>query len=75
MGQGQITAADGGTWKLGDLVVNRVGFGAMRLPQTGRALVADADKQLLDRRSNGSWPKKRTAANHFLLGRSTLDIP
>jgi pyridoxine 4-dehydrogenase len=42
MGQGQMTAADGGTWKLGDLVVNRVGFGAMRLPQTGRALVADA---------------------------------
>jgi pyridoxine 4-dehydrogenase len=36
------TAADGGTWKLGDLVVNRIGLGAMRLPQTGRALVADA---------------------------------
>ena len=42
MGLGQITAADGGTWKLGDLVVNRIGFGAMRLPQTGPALVADA---------------------------------
>src|ERR1700729_1239961 len=42
MGQGQMTAADGGTWKLGELVVNRVGFGATRLPQTGRALVADA---------------------------------
>jgi pyridoxine 4-dehydrogenase len=42
MGLGQITAAHGGTWKLGDLVVNRIGFGAMRLPQTGRALVADA---------------------------------
>jgi len=42
MGLGQLTAADGGTWKLGDLVVNRIGFGAMRLPQTGPALVADA---------------------------------
>src|SRR5580698_5164877 len=42
VGQGQMTAADGGTWKLGALVVNRIGFGAMRLPQTGRALVADA---------------------------------
>ena len=42
MGLGQVTAADAGTWKLGDLVVNRIGFGAMRLPQTGRALVADA---------------------------------
>jgi pyridoxine 4-dehydrogenase len=37
-----MTAAHAGTWTLGDLVVNRVGFGAMRLPQTGRALVADA---------------------------------
>jgi pyridoxine 4-dehydrogenase len=42
MGLGQVTAADAGTWKLGDLVVNRLGFGAMRLPQTGRALVPDA---------------------------------
>ncbi|MGK5548735.1 oxidoreductase [Streptomyces sp. URMC 127] len=31
-----------GTWQLGDLTVNRIGFGAMRLPQTGEALIADA---------------------------------
>ncbi|GAA2242682.1 MULTISPECIES: aldo/keto reductase [Kitasatospora] len=37
-----ITAAAAGTWKLGDLTVNRIGFGAMRLPQHGRALVPDA---------------------------------
>ncbi|MEU6670077.1 oxidoreductase [Streptomyces sp. NPDC046727] len=37
-----ITAAASGTWKLGDLTVNRIGFGAMRLPQTGTALVRDA---------------------------------
>src|ERR1700728_5201079 len=42
MGRGQVTAADAGTWKLGDLVVNRLGFGAMRLPQTGPSLVPDA---------------------------------
>jgi pyridoxine 4-dehydrogenase len=42
MALGQVTAADAGTWKLGDLEVNRLGFGAMRLPQTGRALVPDA---------------------------------
>jgi pyridoxine 4-dehydrogenase len=36
------TAAAAGTWTLGDLTVNRMGFGAMRLPQTGRALAADA---------------------------------
>ncbi|MER6049054.1 oxidoreductase [Streptomyces sp. NPDC001793] len=37
-----INAAASGTWKLGDLTVNRLGFGAMRLPQTGTALVPDA---------------------------------
>ncbi|POX57355.1 aldo/keto reductase [Streptomyces sp. Ru71] len=37
-----INAAASGTWKLGDLTVNRIGFGAMRLPQTGKALVPDA---------------------------------
>ncbi|MCP2336522.1 aldo/keto reductase [Actinomadura rupiterrae] len=37
-----INAAASGTWKLGDMPVHRVGFGAMRLPQTGGALVADA---------------------------------
>ncbi|HUA30090.1 MAG TPA: oxidoreductase [Streptosporangiaceae bacterium] len=42
MGPAQVTAAHGGTWKLGDLVVNRIGFGSMRLAQTGRALMADA---------------------------------
>jgi pyridoxine 4-dehydrogenase len=42
MSLGQVTAADAGTWKLGDLVVNRLGFGTMRLPQTGQALSPDA---------------------------------
>ncbi|WP_327327889.1 oxidoreductase [Streptomyces sp. NBC_01210] len=32
-----ITAAAAGTWELGDLTVNRIGFGAMRLTQNGRA--------------------------------------
>ncbi|MFE5792646.1 aldo/keto reductase [Streptomyces sp. NPDC056503] len=36
------TAAASGTWKLGDLTVNRVGFGAMRLPQHGEAFATDA---------------------------------
>ncbi|MFB7949494.1 aldo/keto reductase [Kitasatospora phosalacinea] len=35
-------AAAAGTWILGDLEVNRVGFGAMRLAQTGAALVPGA---------------------------------
>ncbi|MFD9301187.1 aldo/keto reductase [Streptomyces sp. NPDC060048] len=37
-----ITAKASGTWRLGDLEINRMGFGAMRLPQTGEALTADA---------------------------------
>ena len=35
-------AAAAGAWRLGDLTVNRLGFGAMRLPQRGRPLAADA---------------------------------
>ncbi|MER8029054.1 oxidoreductase [Streptomyces bauhiniae] len=37
-----ITAAAAGTWQLGDRTVNRLGFGTMRLPQRGEALVPDA---------------------------------
>ncbi|MFF4341384.1 aldo/keto reductase [Kitasatospora sp. NPDC001540] len=37
-----VPAAAAGTWTLGDLEVNRIGFGAMRLAQTGAALVPGA---------------------------------
>lgn len=37
-----IDAAAAGTWRLGDLTVNRLGFGAMRLPQQGGAFAPDA---------------------------------
>ncbi|MCX5276129.1 oxidoreductase [Streptomyces virginiae] len=36
------TADAAGTWNLGDLKINRIGFGAMRLPQTGEAFAHDA---------------------------------
>lgn len=36
------SAAASGTWRLGDLAVHRIGFGAMRLPQTGEALIENA---------------------------------
>lgn len=35
-----VTADAAGTWTLGDLTVNRMGFGAMRLPQHGKAFAA-----------------------------------
>ena len=37
-----VSAADAGTWKLGDIPVNRLGFGAMRLTQNGAAFAAGA---------------------------------
>ncbi|MFJ3218859.1 aldo/keto reductase [Kitasatospora sp. NPDC086801] len=37
-----VTAAAAGSWTLGDRTVHRIGFGTMRLPQTGRALVPAA---------------------------------
>ncbi|MCP9212035.1 aldo/keto reductase [Streptomyces sp. NEAU-Y11] len=37
-----ITAAASGTWTLGDLPVHRIGFGAMRLAQNGKAFAPDA---------------------------------
>ncbi|MGW8783694.1 aldo/keto reductase [Streptomyces sp. NPDC055796] len=37
-----VTAAASGTWQLGDLEVNRLGFGAMRLTQDGPAFAPGA---------------------------------
>jgi pyridoxine 4-dehydrogenase len=37
-----IGAAAAGTWTLGDMTVNRLGFGAMRLPQRGPAFAPEA---------------------------------
>ncbi|WP_218038348.1 hypothetical protein [Acrocarpospora pleiomorpha] len=33
----EVSATASGTWRLGDLTVNRMGFGAMRLTQVGQA--------------------------------------
>jgi pyridoxine 4-dehydrogenase len=38
----QLSAAAAGTWQLGDLVVNRMGFGSMRLTQNGPAFADTA---------------------------------
>jgi aryl-alcohol dehydrogenase-like predicted oxidoreductase len=44
-----IAATVAGTWTLGDLPVNRMGFGAMRLTQDGPALRADSTGSNRDR--------------------------
>ncbi|MFF0074487.1 oxidoreductase [Streptomyces sp. NPDC005494] len=50
MTSGTIDASASGTWKLGDLTVNRLGFGSMRLPQNGAAFAdgapSDRDRAL-----------------------------
>ncbi|MFE3603004.1 aldo/keto reductase [Streptomyces sp. NPDC059142] len=45
----KLTASGAGTWRLGDLTVNRMGFGTMRLPQHGAAFDADATPSDRDR--------------------------
>jgi pyridoxine 4-dehydrogenase len=44
-----ITADAAGTWTLGEKTVNRLGFGAMRLTQDGKAFSADAAPSDRDR--------------------------
>ncbi|WP_406015807.1 aldo/keto reductase [Streptomyces sp. NBC_00984] len=44
-----LAAAASGTWRLGDLTVNRIGFGAMRLTQKGAAFDDDAAPSDRDR--------------------------
>jgi aryl-alcohol dehydrogenase-like predicted oxidoreductase len=39
-----VTAASAGTWKLGDLTVNRIGFGAMRLTSNADGAPSDRDR-------------------------------
>jgi hypothetical protein len=41
-----ITAASAGTWQLGDLTVNRIGFGAMRLTKNADGTPSDRDQAI-----------------------------
>ena len=44
-----VTAAAAGIWQLGDLTVNRIGFGAMRLTGgtvSGRGVPGDRDRSI-----------------------------
>ena len=52
-------AAAAGTWTLGDLRVNRIGFGAMRLPSAARrsrpGYPGDRDQAIAVLRRRSSW--------------------
>jgi aryl-alcohol dehydrogenase-like predicted oxidoreductase len=39
-----VVAAESGTWTLGDLTVNRIGFGAMRLTANADGTPSDRDR-------------------------------
>lgn len=41
-----VTAASAGTWRIGDLAVNRVGFGAMRLTANADGTASDRDRAI-----------------------------
>ena len=46
MAPGTINAAAAGTWTLGDLTVNRIGFGAMRLTMNSDGTPSDRDRAI-----------------------------
>ncbi|MBT2529281.1 oxidoreductase [Streptomyces sp. ISL-99] len=60
-----ITAAASGTWKLGDLEINRIGFGAMRLTQNGEAFAADATPSDRDRATSVLRRAVELGVNHI----------
>lgn len=66
-----ITAAASGTWKLGDLTVNRLGFGAMRLTQHGEAFAADAVPRDRDQAIGVLRRAVELGVNHIDTPRST----
>jgi aryl-alcohol dehydrogenase-like predicted oxidoreductase len=43
---GVVTAASAGTWRIGDLSINRVGFGAMRLTANADGTPSDRDRAI-----------------------------
>ncbi len=75
-----VSAAAAGTWRLGDLTVNRIGFGAMRLPQTGRgggtgATSAEPPEVLAVARAHGATPAQVRLAWTVQRGPHVLAIP
>ncbi|MFJ6515086.1 aldo/keto reductase [Streptomyces sp. NPDC091406] len=60
-----ITAAASGTWTLGDLVVNRIGFGTMRLPQQGEAFDVNAVPGDRDRAMRVLRRARELGVNHI----------
>jgi aryl-alcohol dehydrogenase-like predicted oxidoreductase len=71
-----INAAAAGTWRLGDLTVNRMGFGAMRLPMNADGTTRDRDtaKAVLRRAVELGVNHIDTAAFYFHATRSSNEL-
>ena len=71
-----IDAGAAGTWQLGDLTVNRMGFGAMRLPQNADGTPGDRDRAItvLRRAVELGVNHIDTAAFYFWQSRSANEL-
>lgn len=71
-----IDARAAGTWQLGDLTVNRMGFGAMRLPQNADGTASDRDRAMavLRRAVELGVNHIDTAAFYFSATRSANEL-
>lgn len=71
-----IDARAAGTWRLGDLTVNRMGFGAMRLPQHADGTPSDREraKRVLRRAVELGVDHIDTAAFYFSALRSANEL-
>lgn len=71
-----IDARAAGTWQLGDLTVNRMGFGAMRLPQNSDGTIGDRDRAMtvLRRAVELGVNHIDTAAFYFSATRSANEL-
>jgi pyridoxine 4-dehydrogenase len=71
-----ITAASAGTWQLGDLTINRIGYGAMRLTGAADGSPSDRDRVIgvLRRAVELGVNHIDTAAFYFSARRSANEL-
>jgi pyridoxine 4-dehydrogenase len=73
---GPVDASDAGTWRIGDLTVNRIGLGAMRLTANADGRPSDRDRAIsvLRRAINLGVNHIDTAAFYFSASRSANEL-
>ena len=73
---GPVDASDAGTWRIGDLTVNRIGLGAMRLTANADGRPSDRDRAIsvLRRAIDRGVNHIDTAAFYFSASRSANEL-